>query len=201
MKLKRIAICIAVATIALTTSCGNAAKKSSTSQATTQTENQAESKTAEVYNIDKLLTDAEVLTNKEVIIEGICTHICKHGGRKIFLMGSDDTKTIRIESGKMGKFDQNCVNSIVNVTGILREERIDETYLINWENRLKTKSEEQHGEGESGCDTEKKARGESANTDEKRIADFRTKIATRKAQSGKEYLSFYYVEADKYTVK
>lgn len=197
MNLKRIAICIAVATIALTTSCGNAAKKSSTSQATTKTENL----TAEVYNIDKLLTDAESLTDKEIVMEGICTHICKHGGRKIFLMGSDDTKTIRIESGKVGKFDQSCVNSIVNVTGILREERIDETYLINWENRLKTKSEEQHGEGEAGCDTEKKARGESASTDDKRIADFRTKIATRKAQSGKEYLSFYYVEATKYTVK
>lgn len=195
MKLKRIAICVAVATIALATSCGNAAKKSSSNQATTETKSQ----TTEVYDIDKLLAQAETLTDKELVIEGICTHICKHGGRKIFLMGSDDTKTIRIESGKVGKFAQNCVNSIVNVTGILREERIDETYLLSWENRLKTKSEQKHGESEAGCDTEKKARGESANTDDKRIADFRAKIAERKAKSGKEYLSFYYVEAIKYS--
>ncbi|MEG0454809.1 MAG: OB-fold nucleic acid binding domain-containing protein, partial [Bacteroides sp.] len=138
---------------------------------------------------------------KEVTIEGVCTHICKHGGRKIFLMGSDDTQTIRIEGGSVGKFDQKCVNSVVRVTGILKEQRIDEAYLQNWEAQLKAAAAEQHGNGEAGCSTEKKARGETANTPEARIADFRNKIAQRKASNGKEYLSFYFMEATNYDIQ
>lgn len=47
----------------------------------------------------------------------------------------------------------------------------------------------------------KKARGETASTPEARIADFRAKIADRKANSGKEYLSFYFMEANSYEVE
>ena len=49
--------------------------------------------------------------------------------------------------------------------------------------------------------TEKKARGETANTPEARIADFRAKIADRKAKTGKDYLSFYFVEASSYEIQ
>ncbi|GAE83437.1 hypothetical protein JCM10512_1708 [Bacteroides reticulotermitis JCM 10512] len=93
------------------------------------------------------------------------------------------------------------MNAIVRVTGTLNEQRIDEAYLQNWEAQLKAKANEKHGEGEAGCSTEKKARGETANTPADRIADFRAKIADRKAKSGKEYLSFYFVEATSYEVQ
>lgn len=125
-------------------------------------------------------------------IEGVCTHTCKHGAKKIFLMGSDDTQVIRVEAGTLGAFDPKCVNSIVRVTGTLKEQRIDEAYLQNWEAQLKAQAAEKHGTGEAGCDSEKKARGETANSPEARIADFRAKIADRKAETGKEYLSFYF---------
>ena len=48
--------------------------------------------------VDNLLADAEKLTGGKVTVEGVCTHICRHGGRKIFLMGTDDTQVIRIEA-------------------------------------------------------------------------------------------------------
>ena len=74
---------------------------------------------------------------------------------------------------------------------------------MDWENRLKSQTEEKHGngEGEGGCDTEKNARGETANSAEGRIADFRAKIAAEKEATGKEYLSFYHVVADSYEIK
>lgn len=150
--------------------------------------------------IDAVLTEAEVLTDQQIVLEGVCTHICSHGGTKIFMMGSDDTKTIRIEACKLGSFDQKCVNSIVKVNGILREERVDEAYLQRWEAAVAAQTAEQHGEVETGCDSEKAARGETGNTVAERIADFREKIAARKAAVGKEYLSFYYVEALSYEV-
>ena len=79
------------------------------------------------------------------------------------LMGSDDTKTIRVEAGPLGSFDTRCVNAIVTVAGTLKEQRVDEAYLQNWESRLKAQTEKSHGETAAGCDSEKKARGETAN--------------------------------------
>ena len=111
--------------------------------------------------VDNLLADAEKLTGGKVTVEGVCTHICRHGGRKIFLMGTDDTQVIRIEAGeKIGSFKPECVNNVVRVTGTLVEDRIDEAYL----------------------------------------ADFRARIADRKAKEGKEYLSFYHVDGGSYEV-
>ena len=207
MKTKKLTIAIAIMAMTfIGTSCGNKQQKSA-SEATT------EQSASSALEIDSLLANAESLAGQEVTIEGVCTHTCKHGakkiflhicahgGGKIFLMGSDDTQVIRVEAGTLGAFDPKCVNSIVRVTGTLKEQRIDEAYLQNWEAQLKAQAAEKHGTGEAGCDSEKKARGETANSPEARIADFRAKIADRKAETGKEYLSFYFMEADSYEVE
>lgn len=179
---------------ALTFSACSNNKKNDTQQASEATSSAA-------LSIDEVLASADSLAGKEVTIQGICTHTCKHGATKIFLMGSDDTKTIRVEACKLGSFDSKCVNSIVEVKGTLVEDRIDEAYLQNWEKQLSAQTEKQHGDGESGCDTEKKARGETGNTAQERIADFRAKIAQQKAQTGKDYLSFYHIDAASYDIK
>ena len=116
-------------------------------------------------------------------------------------MGSSDKYTLRIESGEIGKFDQKCVNSIVKVKGTLVEEKIDETYLLKWEETLKKQTQQNHGDSESGCSTEKKARGETANSTEARIAQFRKRIAEQKENNGKDYLSFYHIIAENYTIQ
>ena len=171
-------------------SCGNAKKKSQS----------AEQVSTVAMSIDEVMAKAADLVEQSVTIEGVCTHTCSHGAKKMFLVGSDDSKTLRIEAGELGAFDTKVVNQVVTVKGILKEERIDEAYLVDWENRLKAQTEEHHGNGEGGCDTEKNARGETANTAEGRIADFRTKIAAEKAATGKEYLSFYHVVAESYEI-
>ena len=194
MKMKKYVVLV-VALMAMVgfNSCGNKQQKQ---------QDEASEQLTGAIDVDSLLVAADSLLGQEVTVEGVCTHICKHGGRKIFLMGSDDTQTIRIEAGKVGKFDQKCVNSLVKVTGMLVEQRVDEAYLENWENQLKAATAEKHGDSDAaGCSTEKQARGETANSPEQRIADFRKKIAARKARDGKEYLSFYYVEANNYEIQ
>ena len=166
---------------------------------------EAEVKTTETtvlaLNVDSVLNQADSLVNKEITMEGVCTHICAHGGKKIFMMGSDDKHTIRIQAGSFGAFDKACVNSVVSVKGTLKEERIDEAYLQNWEASLKDNTAEKHGEGKAGCDSEKKARNEQGNSPEERIAAFRQQIKERAEKCGKEYLSFYFVEAESYEIK
>ena len=163
---------------------------------------QAAEEAVVAMSIDDVMAKASGLVEQEVTIEGVCTHTCSHGAKKMFLVGSDDTKTLRIEAGELGAFDTKVVNNVVTVKGIIKEDRIDEAYLVDWETRLKNQTEEKHGneEGEGGCDTEKNARGETANTAEGRIADFRAKIAAEKEATGKEYLSFYHVVATSYEI-
>lgn len=194
MKMKKyVVLVVALMAMVNFNSCGNKQQKQ---------QDEASEQLSGAIDVDSLLAAADSLSGQEVTVEGVCTHICKHGGRKIFLMGSDDTQTIRIEAGKVGKFDQKCVNSLVKVTGVLVEQRVDEAYLENWENQLKAATAEKHGDSDAaGCSTEKQARGETANSPEQRIADFRKKIAARKARDGKEYLSFYYVEANNYEIQ
>ena len=163
---------------------------------------QAAEEAVVAMSIDDVMAKASGLVEQEVTIEGVCTHTCSHGAKKMFLVGSDDTKTLRIEAGELGAFDTKVVNNVVTVKGIIKEERIDEAYLVDWETRLKNQTEEKHGneEGEGGCDTEKNSRGETADTPEGRIADFRAKIAAEKEATGKEYLSFYHVVATSYEI-
>lgn len=155
-----------------------------------------------ILQVNTLLTEGDKYAGKAVVVEGLCTHICKHGGGKMFLMGNTENDVIRIESSdETGKFPPEVVNTLVKVQGTLIEERIDEPYLQKWEEEIKAEMAK-HGESEGGCATEKAARQEAAdaNTPESRIADYRKRIAERNEKEGKDYLSFYHVLANKYEI-
>lgn len=191
--LRALAVALACGACASVSCGGNASTKAKTRQ--------TEAARPAALEIDELLASADSLAGKTVTIEGVCTHTCRHGARKIFLMGSDDTQTVRVESGELGSFDPQCVNRIVRVTGTLNEQRVDEAYLAAWEEQTKAQTGERHGTTEAGCDAEKAARQETGATVAERIADFRAKIAARKAAEGKDYLSFYYVTATSYEIE
>ena len=196
MRTRQLMTKFAIAALIFTaTACdGNAKKNINKTEATVQ-------ETEATMQVDDVLAQQKSLYNQEITFEGVCTHTCAHGATKIFLMGSDDTKTIRVEAAKLGAFDKNCVNNIMKVKGILREQRIDEAYLQQWEAQLKEQTAEKHGEGQAGCDSEMKARGETSNTVDERIADFRKKIEARQQAEGKAYLSFPFVEALSYDIQ
>ena len=188
--------------LAVALACGACASVSCGGNASTKAKpRQTEAARPAALEIDELLASADSLAGKTVTIEGVCTHTCRHGARKIFLMGSDDTQTVRVESGELGSFDPQCVNRIMRVTGTLDEQRVDEAYLAAWEEQTKAQTGERHGTTEAGCDAEKAARQETGATVAERIADFRAKIAARKAAEGKDYLSFYYVTATSYEIE
>lgn len=160
----------------------------------------AETKSA-AWEVDSLLVYADSLAGRQVVVEGVCTHICQHGGGKIFLMGSDDTQTIRVDAGeKIGKFPQETVNSLVRIHGTVVEERIDEAFLSRWEAEL-DESESEVGHAGGSCESDQKARGETpVNSVQERIDNFRKRIAERYGREGKNYLSFYSVRADRYEI-
>ena len=183
-------VAVALLTLSLA-SCGNKQQKASNDAAGDQKES--------VMQIDDLLSNAEALVGKTVKIEGVCTHTCKHGAKKMFLMGSDDKNVVRVEAGKLGAFDTKVVNSVVQVDGILKETRIDEAYLQNLEAQQGIEKADSHEE--ESCEHENQANGTTATTMEGTIAQYRAKIAERKEKTGKDYLSIYYVEAEDYEIQ
>ena len=95
-------------------SCGN---QKSQKQTVKQTEPEVV-----VLSVDELYEQAADLADKEIIVKGTVMHVCKHGGQRCFIMGSNEDINIRIEAGEeIGAFDQELMGSDVEVVGVLRE--------------------------------------------------------------------------------
>lgn len=183
-------------------SCGGNSKKS------------AEEQTPEVASIsvDEVLANPDSMVGDTIVIEGVCSHLCRHGGRKAFVAGSADSLMLRCEAFPlMGQpFPKTTVHHPIQVTGILREQRIDEAAIVEMEKQNTERLEniaQQQGEesaelasrAASGCDTERAAQGQKdIETFADRMADYRDRIAARQEKEGKPYLSFYYLDAISY---
>lgn len=102
-----------------------------------------------IYSIDEVYTQADSLVGDTISFQGVCTHLCKHGGRKAFLMGSDENRILRVEGAEMGNFDAACINNIVRVKGVL--------HTFEYQPEPEDNPGEQHGTDGQGCETEKKA--------------------------------------------
>jgi hypothetical protein len=136
---------------------------------------------------------ADSLSNRKVIIEGTVLHTCKHGGKRMFLVDGSDSVRVEITAGpEITKFDEALVGSKVRVWGTLKEERIDNKYLNEWENEVK-KPEANHDVGvHSG------AKGHEDQTAQDKLDNIASLRAELKA-SGKDHLSFFSIEGWKFT--
>lgn len=93
-------------------------------------------------------TTALYYADQPVWIEGTVLHTCKHGGKRMFLVDGNDSVMVEVTTGPdIVMFDESLVGSRVNVLGILKEERIDEKYLNEWEAELMKPAEENHETG------------------------------------------------------
>ncbi|MEI6456443.1 MAG: OB-fold nucleic acid binding domain-containing protein [bacterium] len=137
------------------------------------------------------LESAPEWINKDVIIEGAVSHICKHGGKRMFLVDGNDSVSVEIVAGPdITKFEEALVGSRVKVSGILKEDRIDEKYLSEWENEIK-KPQPNH---DVGVHTGAKGHMDQTAQDKlDQIAAYRADLKS----SGQDHLSFYSLEANK----
>jgi hypothetical protein len=72
---------------------------------------------------------------KEVEIQGLVVHVCKHGGKKLFIVGTDPEKRVKITtSDKVSVFQPELEGSTIWVKGIiepLTEEEVPEAEKTN----------------------------------------------------------------------
>lgn len=110
--MKKIAL-LTIATLVMF-ACGQQAKK--------QDKKQVEENAEVVLTVDEVLEQAFELADQEVLVKGTVMHVCKQGGGRCFLMGSNEDITIRVEAGeKIGAFDQEQMGSDLEIVGILKE--------------------------------------------------------------------------------
>ncbi len=152
------------------------------------------------------LTDsaALALSGKVVKIKGTVDHVCKHGGKRMVVVGTNPDERIRVEAGDHPPFDADLSGADVEVTGTLHTEKIDSTYLADWENELKQKAEEgvqetgkKHIEGAHVEGEEHEGDHEDAENIEQQLQQIQ-KLRQMIANNGKGYIVSKYMELIEY---
>lgn len=137
--MKRILSLLAVLVVLV--ACNNQKKATSESQGY-----QTSSTALATYSLDSLLTVVDELADQKVVVRGHVTHVCKHSGKKCFIIGNNQEVTLRIESGAgFEGFDQELVGSEIAITGVVKKLRLSQEEV----------EEHAHEEGkEEACATE-----------------------------------------------
>ena len=109
---------------------------------------QKEAQVAEtVYSVDDVYAQGDSLTGDTILVEGMCLHLCKHGGKKAFLRSSEDGEFIRANAVAFESFAPECVNNKVRVKGVLQMMEVP----VEPAAEAAQAAEEHHHEGEEAC--------------------------------------------------
>jgi hypothetical protein len=143
-------------------------------------------------SVDSLLANPAMFVEKGLILAGTVSHVCRHGGQKMFLFGTNPDQFIQINVGTgMTEFDVALEGTMVEVEGMFKELRIDEDYVANLESETE----------------EVDPLSEEADSDSLAIHKHEQQIQNsaylRKQieESGKGYFSEYWIEALKFHPK
>lgn len=147
--------------------------------------------------VDSFLVSPEKWLDKDVIITGTVSHVCRNSGKKLFLFSADPEKTVKINvGGDFSTFDLKYEGVDVEITGtVIEDEKIDANYLNEWEEDIKKMVEDKD---QKVCTEENKAisgqTSDSSKVDATAeedpfagVNEFRKKLA----ESGKTYISIY----------
>lgn len=86
---------------------------------------------------------------KEIKVKGTVTHVCSHSGRRCFIVDPSGEQTLKIEaSGDIKSFGRELSGTDIQVTGIVRETRLETEYLNEWETKVKEDVENIENDGE-----------------------------------------------------
>lgn len=140
----------------------------------------------------------EELDGKEVELVGNVVHVCKHGGKRMFIIDDNPDHRLKITTGEgIGEFKVDLEGSKVKVHGIIEEERIDKKYLDEWEEEVLADAEAENmklHEGKEGHEEEHEDAEKNQENQLKRIKELREQLEA----ASKDYISFYSIKASNF---
>jgi len=96
-----------------------------------------------LVSVEDFYANPDNYIGKVITVKGLVTHVCKHGGQKLFITGTGDTDALRIDVGKdIPEFDISMEGNKAEFTGLL--ELMNEEAVACAEDEHK----EHHPEGE-----------------------------------------------------
>jgi len=105
-----------------------------------------------VYSVDEVYVQGDSLVGDTIYVEGLCMHLCKHGGKKAFLRSSEEGEFIRANATDFEAFAGECVNNTVRVRGVLRAlEQPKVEAQSGATQQVAQEEEHHHAEGEEAC--------------------------------------------------
>jgi len=180
-----------------TTSCDN-----------TQTNNEATNNSNDVVVADEVTRinmadfDAKVgeYVGKKIKLKGTVDHICSHGGQKLFLVSEESDARVKVTPDEeIAAFNAELEGDLIVLEGIVEEQRIDEAYLREWEEEIKSGSEMSDDKGEGkhlGGKVEKGGENADVSEEMEKVNRLRDMIK----ESGTDHVSFYSVLCTSYNV-
>ncbi len=179
-----------------------------------QTGNQKDTSEIVQLSIEDFMNHAADYTGKVVTLEGTVSHVCHRTGKRLFIHNGNEDDIVRVESSEaIPQFDQALEGARVKITGIVKEFRMDEEYLSQWEqdvleqtetgDNCKEGMELAEKKGEENCKEDTSTpedtlqaettqqEDQGLNEELKKIQEFRKKLA----ESDKGYIVLYhYIE-------
>ncbi len=193
--MKKIIVLLTVIAL-FTTSCENAQKNTESSN------NKSDVVVADeiaILNIADFDNEAGNYVGKKVQLEGTVDHICKHGGQKLFLVSDKSDARIKVTPDEeIAAFNAELEGDNIVLVGIVEEQRIDEDYIREWEEEIKSGIDmgDDKGEGSHlGGKMEKGGVDADTEAEMKKIENLRDMLN----KSENNYLSFYSVLCTSYT--
>ena len=161
-------------------------------------ETATEDKLVEV-SINDLLENAGDYVGKTVFISGTVDHVCKHGGKKMFVFGENPEDRIKVTTGKnIGSFEVELEGSKVNVQGTVNELKVDENYLTMREQEL------EESDGNKGANELSDGKGHEGEMEEDELEGQKNQIKQLREKlesSGQDHISFYSIECVEFEEK
>jgi hypothetical protein len=172
----------------------------STADKTENSNEEIQSNEVTAVNVAEFDNMAENLVGKSIQLSGTVEHVCQHGGQRMFIVDNESEARIKITPAEeIAAFNTELIGNELLITGIVDEQRIDEAYLMEWEEEIKAGSAMSDDKGEGthlGGNVEKGGSEADVSEEMQKVNNLREQLQA----SGNEYLAFYSVVCTGYEV-
>ena len=150
-----------------------------------------------VISVDKVLSNTKDYVEKELVVEGLVNHVCSHSGKRMFILGENPDKTLRITPNeKIGVFEKRLEGNTVRIKGVLKELIIDEDYVAQLEKEVAEGMDNEALHDHSGGDHDEEEESADDSSKIKQIEQMKADIA----QSENGFDAQYWLEASEVEV-
>jgi len=148
-----------------------------------------------VLQVTQVSENPDQYTDQKITMEGMVTHVCRHGGKRLHLSGAGSDEMVRVRiSNNMAPFERELEGSTIQVSGTFIEERMDQEYLDKL--RKGQVSGESHDHQGDHDESGEPSTGEQADVEQGAVSEaYIQELEAKINESEKGYISEYWLTA------